>query len=286
MTKPAMTIPEQAVALLPCPFCGNELTRGSRRINPHARCSTEGCYGAKMPVVNLDAPDSVSAWNTRAAQPQEGASAVRNFVAQLIVEDKGGPTVTIREQLIPTSVFAALLDVAVPRSPAPQAGCAKEGADSDPHPKWKPGQSDRHPQSVEEWDYRNDPAGGALERSRKRLAVAGDYDDPRAPDQMALVLRIDLIRLLGDWTHKNAAWESWRHRLSAAPPPPVAESGKGIPLQEFQAVQDACERFRDALKKIAERWPCSTADSMSRLAQETVGVPAPPAIVAEKREKS
>lgn len=58
---------DEAVTLAPCPFCGRDLTRGSRRINPHARCTTADCYGAKMPVVNLDVPDSVSAWNTRAA---------------------------------------------------------------------------------------------------------------------------------------------------------------------------------------------------------------------------
>lgn len=52
--------------LLPCPFCGRPLTRGSRQINPHARCTTEDCYGNKMPVVNLDVPASVSAWNKRA----------------------------------------------------------------------------------------------------------------------------------------------------------------------------------------------------------------------------
>lgn len=88
-----------------------------------------------------------------------------------------------------------------------------QSRDTDPHPRWKPGQSDRHPrypQSIEEWNYRNDPISRALARSLKRLNVAGDYDDPRAPDQMALVLRTDLIRLKHDWIHKNAAFESHR----------------------------------------------------------------------------
>jgi len=61
------------VDLLPCPFCGQQLARGSRRINRYARCTTEDCYGAKAPVVNLDVPGSVAAWNKRAALPQAQA---------------------------------------------------------------------------------------------------------------------------------------------------------------------------------------------------------------------
>ena len=53
--------------LAPCPFCGCELMRRSDRANPYARCVTEGCYGAKMPVVNLDDFESKNAWNKRAA---------------------------------------------------------------------------------------------------------------------------------------------------------------------------------------------------------------------------
>lgn len=81
-------------------------------------------------------------------------------------------------------------------------------ADAKPHPRWKPDNGDRHPKTEAEWDYRNDPVGGSLEASVKRLNVAADYDDPRAPDQMALVLRIDLMRLKSDWIHKNAAFNA------------------------------------------------------------------------------
>jgi hypothetical protein len=62
-----MTSPEavELNRLEPCPFCGKPLyVRNS--VNPHARCKTEGCFGAKMPVVNLDVPSDVAAWNTRA----------------------------------------------------------------------------------------------------------------------------------------------------------------------------------------------------------------------------
>lgn len=81
----------------------------------------------------------------------------------------------------------------------------------EPHPRWKVGdKSDRHPQTLEEWDRGADPIGGALNRSLRRLNVAVDYADPRAPDQLALVHRGDLSRALADRTHKNAAWECWR----------------------------------------------------------------------------
>jgi|GEM_PF-3626675 len=89
---------------------------------------------------------------------------------------------------------------------------------SDPHPRWKSGgQSDRHPQSIEEWNFQNDPLGGALERSLRRLNVATDYDDPRVPDQMALVLRIDILSLIHDWIQKKAAWEIWRKERGTTP---------------------------------------------------------------------
>lgn len=74
------------------------------------------------------------------------------------------------------------------------------------HPKWKPDdKSGRHPQTVDEWDWHQDgPDNGPLERSARRLNVSCDYDDPRAPDQMALVFRIDLSRVLGDRVFQGA----------------------------------------------------------------------------------
>lgn len=57
---------ESGAELLPCPFCGAECERGSRKINPWARCPTEGCSGRSMPVIQLDSADSVAAWNRRA----------------------------------------------------------------------------------------------------------------------------------------------------------------------------------------------------------------------------
>jgi hypothetical protein len=67
-TKPPRGISAQET-LLPCPFCGNEIYRSPRRHNPTAYCVTEGCYGKKMSVVNLDDPVWVAMWNTRAGIP-------------------------------------------------------------------------------------------------------------------------------------------------------------------------------------------------------------------------
>lgn len=53
--------------LLPCPFCGCALEAHWRRANPKAMCRTEGCVGAKLPILNLDQPEAIAAWNTRAA---------------------------------------------------------------------------------------------------------------------------------------------------------------------------------------------------------------------------
>jgi hypothetical protein len=67
-------IEAQSVAdsLLPCPFCGCRLTAkiggaGDKAFNPSARCETEDCMGSKLPVLGLDVPSQVSAWNRRAS---------------------------------------------------------------------------------------------------------------------------------------------------------------------------------------------------------------------------
>ena len=51
--------------LKPCPWCAKPLYRTRNKINPFAVCKTADCYGSKMPVVNLDDPENVSAWNRR-----------------------------------------------------------------------------------------------------------------------------------------------------------------------------------------------------------------------------
>lgn len=53
-----------------CPFCGKQLTAsvrgsGDNAPNPKASCKTEGCYGARLPVLCLDIPEDVAAFNRR-----------------------------------------------------------------------------------------------------------------------------------------------------------------------------------------------------------------------------
>jgi len=97
---------------------------------------------------------------------------------------------------ISMSQLSNLLDVAA----APQPETAGEDApvawpNDKPPPHWTPADKyDRHPKTVEEWDWRADGTEeGRFNRMIRRLNFAGDMADPRAPDQMALVLRTDLI---------------------------------------------------------------------------------------------
>lgn len=52
-------------SLEPCPFCGQPLTVRWRRSNPKASCQTAECWGGKLPVLPLDVPCFVAAWNKR-----------------------------------------------------------------------------------------------------------------------------------------------------------------------------------------------------------------------------
>lgn len=72
--------------LLPCPFCGQELKRKERKHNPYARCVTEGCKGAQLPLLNLDQPDDIAAWQARAAVQPAGVAVPEgsHFKAQVL----------------------------------------------------------------------------------------------------------------------------------------------------------------------------------------------------------
>ena len=55
----------QPPMLLLCPFCGKPPRIVWRRTNPRGGCETSGCLGSRLPVLSLDMPDDVTAWNTR-----------------------------------------------------------------------------------------------------------------------------------------------------------------------------------------------------------------------------
>lgn len=72
----ALAAPAQDVApsddpghIKPCPFCGQDLDVRNTPNNPKARCRTEGCKGKQLPVLRIDDPSDIEAWNRRAAPP-------------------------------------------------------------------------------------------------------------------------------------------------------------------------------------------------------------------------
>ena len=81
-----------------------------------------------------------------------------------------------------------------------------------PPAHWQPDDryADRQPQTPEEWDWRADgPDTGALSRSIKRLNYGAGRADPHAPDQMATVLRIDVMRVTSQLVWLTAKTEMY-----------------------------------------------------------------------------
>jgi hypothetical protein len=100
-----------------------------------------------------------------------------------------------------------------------------------PPPHFKPdARWQRQPQSDDEWDAYKDT--DRQFNAKRRLAFAGDVADPRAPDSMALVSRLDLSVVLG-----RLAWLEARFENTAAsalptspnsiPPTGIAQTGQG-----------------------------------------------------------
>jgi len=91
MAQHASSAP-QSRYLAPCPFCGEVLKAQWDRPNPKARCHTAGCKAGQLPVLNLDQPNDVAAWNRRlsrsepeAAQAQRDAE-ILGFLSALVYE--------------------------------------------------------------------------------------------------------------------------------------------------------------------------------------------------------
>jgi len=85
-------------------------------------------------------------------------------------------------------------------------GTLEERQNDKPPTHWHPdSKSELQPQSEGEWDWREDRHDNdALGRSKRRLRFAWCLADPHAPDQMALVLRVDLGRVLAKLTQYTA----------------------------------------------------------------------------------
>lgn len=68
-----MQIGRRSQPIKPCPWCGVALNIRATGANPRAKCVTDGCFGQKLPVVNLDVAEDVAAWNRRSASPSPPA---------------------------------------------------------------------------------------------------------------------------------------------------------------------------------------------------------------------
>lgn len=49
----------------PCPFCGKELEVSLDDGERRGRCATRQCKGSKLPMLRLDSPSDIAAWNMR-----------------------------------------------------------------------------------------------------------------------------------------------------------------------------------------------------------------------------
>ncbi|MPS81719.1 MAG: hypothetical protein E2591_26965 [Achromobacter sp.] len=74
MTQTTYLAQRKEPRLQPCPFCDHPLDAQWIRPNPKARCRTDGCKGSQLPVLNLDSPQDIAAWNTRAGRPADWTS--------------------------------------------------------------------------------------------------------------------------------------------------------------------------------------------------------------------
>jgi hypothetical protein len=87
-----------AEKLKPCPFCGKDLEVHNLRFNPYARCATEGCKGSQLPLLNIDIPSDIEAWNTRADSGEA--------VAWLVESEKAGRVSSELHELSADKVIA------------------------------------------------------------------------------------------------------------------------------------------------------------------------------------
>ncbi|WP_309628769.1 hypothetical protein [Brevundimonas sp.] len=183
------------------PYHDNALCPATRPHGLAARGDHEAvCAHAETsddPVVTMlrDADDRLSR-----PSPDVHGARVGIHAARLAVSSR----ILVAASIAPASkavLLTAGLDVSADRIEIDVVGWRPVGGEVDSTtapPHWTDeDRHDRHPKTSEEWNWRNDPPlrGGGLDLAVRRLNFAGDIADPRAPDQMALVLRKDLINL-------------------------------------------------------------------------------------------
>lgn len=187
--------------------------------------------------------------------------------------------------------WRSLALAALTPSPCPGDGMRENDK---PPAHWAPDDqyADRQPQTPEEWDWRADgPDNGALSRSIKRLNYGADRADPHTPDQMATVLRIDLMRVTSQlvWltaktemygkilAERNALRDATKDVIATADDYYTARNGRRcsiegedgekcwiVPFDPFQALRAALtpsalsgdagedDRWRDELEELLE----------------------------------
>jgi len=80
------TTDTEVVELKPCPFCQQPLSV-TTRINPTARCDTEGCWVHESKfAIPVDSPLMVARWNTRALTPAQAAGPVLLEAAKALIK--------------------------------------------------------------------------------------------------------------------------------------------------------------------------------------------------------
>lgn len=135
---------------------------------------------------------------------------------------------------------AASVDLWNKRFPAAPTATAEAGSDTwrKPPPHFNPdARWQRQPQSNDEWDAHKDKIGKREFRAKRRLAFATDLADPRAPECMALVSRLDISVVLS-----RLSWLEARFENTAATALPATPSA---PTSTRIALEICAKRFRE-----------------------------------------
>lgn len=156
---------------------------------------------------------------------------------------------------------------------------------SDPHPHWSvENKNEDYPKSVDEWDPRKDPVGQHLALAEKRLRVAMDRDDPRAPEEMALISRWDLTTLVHDWWHKCAVFDLWLAERKAKEASLVSSTNQAsAPQADVRAAQSSpCPYAEDGSECLLETHsfgPCLCANPVGNVIE-----PIPPSVALDAEQ--